>query len=592
MKRVFVIFLVLILLFTAKAGPIDRQKALSIAQNFWASQVKTPATFLDVTAQTQFQGMYIFTTVDGGGFVIVAADDCAKPILGYSRKGSFSTTDIPPAVSDWLIFYEQQIQWAKTNGVTSAKTQNEWRAWLQPSGGAPKYASSVEPLLTTTWSQRPWYNEMCPIDSTLYSGHPTTGCTATGMAQVMKYWNHPRHGYGSYSYSWEGVQPHWTYGTLSADFENTFYDWENMTDALDGNSTATQVNAVAQLMSHVGISIQMSYNLYGEGSSDAPVALLEFTDSMYLDHTYCPENALPKFFGYKPTLRGLSRVGYADTIWDNMLREDISNGRPVLYGGFGIDPLTGVSNGGHCFVLDGYDQNGLFHVNWGWGGAYDAYFPTSALNVAGYSFSDRQEALFGIEPDHSYLEMTESLNQLVLLSPNTLTTNFGFGIQNKGDSAFVGKLGIGVWDENQHFMGLMTQELVTINPSEEYYGPFCNIPYLPNLELNKTYKAVLMYGDTLPEYPVFETASDLNHVDFIVTNSGIEEQNGYCPVVAAQNSQILIKDEKMSPIMVYNTAGSMIYQNATPQAETRIPVKTAGIYLVQVGSHTAKIIIQ
>lgn len=584
MKKIFAFFLVLALLQSMKAGPVDVQRAKTVAQNFWSAQVKTPATFLDVTPQTEYENVYIFTTLDGNGFVVVAADDCAKPILGYSRTGTFSSSDIPPVVQYWLHFYDHQIQWAKANGV---ETQEEW---LKPFGNSPKYATSVEPLLTTTWSQRPWYNEMCPVDTTLYSGHPATGCTATGMAQVMKYWNHPRHGYGHYSYSWEGVQPYWSYGTLSADFENTLYDWENMPSALGWESTQTQIDAVAQLMSHVGISIQMSYNLMGEGSSDAPLALLEFADSMYLNHTYCPENALPKFFGYKASLRGLAREGYADTIWDNMLREDISNGRPVLYGGFGVDPQTGASNGGHCFVLDGYDNNGLFHVNWGWGGAYDAYFSTSALNVAGYSFSDRQEAIFGIEPANSYLEMSDYFLQLIMVDAGEKNANISFAVKNKGDSTFTGTIGVGVWDEDGIFYGWQTQEQVTIDSMGEYYKQYYG-PYLSNLELDKTYKAVIMYGDTAPEYPVFETDIYLNHTDFSVSNSGIANYNDNTPIVFTQNHQIRVKNEQMAPIVVYNVLGEVIYQNAHPQEETNILIPTAGIYLVRIGNYTEKVII-
>lgn len=590
MKRLFFFILITGLMVSAIAGPVDVQKAKTVAQNFWAAQAKTPATFIDVTAQTGCEGLYVFTTVDGNGFVLVAADDCAKPILGYSKTGMFNPTEVPPAVRAWLGFYEQQIQWAKSTQSYSAVTKQAWQELLTTVPSSPKYADTVAPLMTTTWSQRPWYNELCPVDSSLYSSHPTTGCTATGMAQVMKYWNYPRHGFSHYSYSWEGVQPYWNYGTLSADFENTEYDWENMPNGLDWSSTPEQIYAVAQLMSHVGISIQMSYNIYGEGSSDAPVALLEFADSMYLDHTYCPENALPKFFGYKASLRGLARAEYSDTEWDDMLREDISNGRPVLYGGFGIDPNTGASNGGHCFVLDGYDNNGLFHVNWGWGGSYDAYFPTSALDVIGYNFSDRQEAIFGIEPAYSYLEMSDYFQQLIALDSQSKNAYLSFAVINKGDSTFTGKIGIGIWDENEVFQGLLMQENVEIEPMGELIKTDC-FSFLHNLETGKTYKAVLLYGDTLPEFPIFETDDFLNHTNMIVTNSAVPAYEEQAPIVFVQDHQIVIQDEKMSPITVYNVLGSVVYQNANPQTETQILMKTAGTYLLQIGHTTKKIVI-
>lgn len=577
------------------ASPVDTNKARAAAQHFWSQQVRASAQLVEVTNQMPYAHLHLFNC-SGGGFVIVADDDCAKPVLGYGLQGALNATDMPPAMRYWLGFYDRQIAWAQANHISSPVSQQAWKSLLDGHPVASKYADTVAPMLTTTWNQRPWYNELCPVDSTLYTGHPTTGCTATGMAQVMKYWNHPRHGYGSYSYSWEGVQPYWTYGTLSADFENTYYDWDNMPDALDWNSTPAQVNAVAQLMSHVGISIQMSYNLYGDSGSDAPVALLEFSDPMYVDHTYCPENALPTFFGYKASLRGIAREGIADTVWDNMLREDISHGRPVLYGGFGIDPNTGQANGGHCFVLDGYDNNGFFHVNWGWGGAYDNYFPSSALDVAGYSFSDRQEAIFGIEPDYSHLEMSEDLQAHVLVDC-TFDERFDYTITNKGDSAFDGKIGVGIWDAQGNYLGLCYQRDFHLEPQSTevcYDYPLYNNWELFNLpfSLNAQYTAVLMYGDTLAQYPVYETSNHLNHNDFIYTETGgIEDQQEYIPNVFVQDQQIVVQDEYQTSIIIYDAIGKAVYQNAHPQTETRIPIKTAGLYLIQVGKYTMKIAI-
>ncbi|MBR4135131.1 MAG: thiol protease/hemagglutinin PrtT [Bacteroidales bacterium] len=572
----------------AVASPVDSAKARAAAQHFWSQQVRASAQLVEVTNQMPYAHLHLFNC-SGGGFVIVADDDCAKPVLGYSLQGSLNTADMPPALHYWLGFYDCQIAWARTEQVSSPEAVQAWTALLAGMPADSKYADTVAPMLTTTWSQRPWYNELCPTDNNLPYGHPTTGCTATGMAQVMKYWNHPRHGYGSYSYSWEGVQPYWTYGTLSADFENTYYDWDNMPDALNWNSTSTQVNAVAQLMSHVGISIQMSYNLYGDSGSDAPVALLEFTDPMYVDHTYCPENALPQFFGYKASLRGIAREGIADTVWDNMLREDISHGRPVLYGGFGVDPNTGETNGGHCFVLDGYDNNGYFHLNWGWGGSCDGYFLSSALNPASYVFSDRQEAIFGIEPDYSHLEMNSDLSIPSPIIWDNEVMGFNFSIRNKGDSTFSGQIGIGIWDTNEVFYGWSLRENVSIESMAFYVGQGVGT-FLPNMEQHKEYIAALMYGDTLPEYPVFENGH-VNHCHFSISGVGISSLDEHHPIITTQHRQITVKDMEQKPIIVYNVLGSVLYQNANPHAETFIPVQTAGVYLVRVGSTTTKVVI-
>ena len=126
--------------------------------------------------------------------------------------------------------------------------------------------------MTTTWDQGKYYNAMCPSDNSLndyyLGGHPYTGCTNTAMAQVMKYWNWPVHGSGSYSYTWEGDPWYnWHYGTLSADFENTYYDWDNMPNELTSSSTQAQIDAVSTLIYHCGVSTQSGYNSDNEGGT-------------------------------------------------------------------------------------------------------------------------------------------------------------------------------------------------------------------------------------------------------------------------------------------------------------------------------------
>ena len=229
-------------------------------------------------------------------------------------------------------------------------------------------------------------------------------------------------------------------------------------------------------------------------------------------------------------------------------------------------------------------------MNWGWGGSYDAYFPTSALDVIGYNFSDRQEAIFGIEPAYSYLEMSDYFQQLIALDSQSKNAYLSFAVINKGDSTFTGKIGIGIWDENEVFQGLLMQENVEIEPMGELFKTDC-FSFLHNLEMGKTYKAVLLYGDTLPEFPIFETDDFLNHTNMIVTNSAVPAYEEQAPIVFVQDHQIVIQDEKMSPITVYNVLGSVVYQNANPQTETQILMKTAGTYLLQIGHTTKKIVI-
>ncbi len=574
------------------ASPVDMQKALTVAQHFWQQKGRGGSALHDLTPEVPVNNLYIFGDMNGPGFVIVAADDVAMPVLGYALNGFFPTEEMCPALLSWLRFYDEQITWAQQLGQTSPAIQQSWEAMLANEPMQGKFASEVAPLVTTTWNQRPLYNELCPADSTLPTGHPATGCTATAMAQLMKYWNHPRQGHGSYAYSWEGEQPFWAYGTLIADFENTVYDWQHMPNRVDWNSSVEEIHAVAQLMSHVGISIQMSYNLMGDGGSDAPVALLEFSDSMYLNHTYCPENALPHFFGYKASLRGLAREGIADTTWDNMLREDISHGRPVLYGGFGLNPQTGEPNGGHCFLLDGYDNNGYFHVNWGWNGAYDGYFTTTALNPASYIFSDRQEAIFGVEPDYQYLETASDMDMVAAICLSNCSGNFYFNysVANRGDSTFNGVVGIGLVNDEGTQLGYINNNAVTIEPDGVYTVLDERIEFPTQLISGHTYTFMLMYGDSLPTYPV--NAHDFtNYYKWTFPGTGLDEEQLPSISVYAYEHNIVVTQETARPVTIYDALGKVVYQNNHPQDKLLIPISTAGFYVVKTGEITTKVVI-
>jgi len=218
----------------------------------------------------------------------------------------------------------------------------------------------VGPLLTTTWNQWPYYNDFCP------PGTPT-GCVATAMAQIMKYHNHPAQGTGSHSYS------HATYGTLSADFGATTYQWNNMPSSLTAGSTPEQKNAVATLMYHCGVAVEMNY-----------------TPSVSLANSYSFKYALPTYFKYDGGIDLKQRSEYFgnDAGWHDLLKNELDAGRPIFYAG-------ASSTGGHAFVCDGYDDGGCFHFNWGWSGSGDGWYVTSNL-VNGYNNS--QEIVLNIKP--------------------------------------------------------------------------------------------------------------------------------------------------------------------------------------------------
>lgn len=283
---------------------------------------------------------YVFAS--GGKTLFVSADDVAVPLLGYIENPAVDLSAMPPQMKWWLGEYKRQIEWASENGVASLP------------GGEKTDFAPISPLCATTWDQEAPYNNLCPKRG---SRTTVTGCVATAMAQVMKYFNWPENGNGSISYTWNGMN-------LSMDFSATTFDWDNMLNSypLSTSGTAAQRTAVATLMQACGYSVEMNYGLASEGGSSAS--------------SYSLANVLVDNFGYDKGARMEWRDFYAIDDWNAMIYQNIAEVGPVLYGGSG-------SGGGHEFVCDGYSSGGLFHINWGWSGYYDGYFKLDALDPEG-----------------------------------------------------------------------------------------------------------------------------------------------------------------------------------------------------------------
>jgi hypothetical protein len=227
--------------------------------------------------------------------------------------------------------------------------------------------ASAGPLLSTEWGQSTYYNDYCPVDYDGPDDHALVGCVAVAMAQVMKYYNFPETGSGSHSYS------HPSYGTLSADFGSTTYDWDSMPDSLSDYDSD-----VAELLYHAGVSVDMDYGPSGSGASTGATA-----------------TALKTYFSYDNTASYVRKSDYSGDDWAALLREEIDNNRPVIYRGYDVD-----AGSGHAFVCDGYSGSDYFHFNWGWYGSYqDEYFYLNDLTPGSHDYSDSQAAVVGIAPD-------------------------------------------------------------------------------------------------------------------------------------------------------------------------------------------------
>ena len=380
------------------------------------------------------QQFYIFNSEDGEGFVIIAADDRVHPILGYSYTGTFDYNDVPNGLAYWLSEYSRQINYAIENNISpSADIIVKWEQLKTQAFVAA--TEIVSPLITTQWGQAPYYNNQCPIVSKVVSKtllqtiyqyeQAVTGCGATALAQVMNYWEWPQRGKGSHQY-YSNLA-----GTLYANFGATEYDWGNMPSKLNDSSSDKQIEAVATLMLHCGIAMDMNYGFVAEGGSGIK-SLSQI------------ENAVKSYFRYSDETTTVNKDDFTETKWINILKSQLDANCPMVY--------VGIDEGGHAFVCDGYDSQNYFHFNWGWSGNSDGYFPINALTppkpgIGGGkgNYTKEQYALINMLPKEQPLNIAN----LQLESPITLenpsiayggTTAIYTTIKNSGTANFTGDI--------------------------------------------------------------------------------------------------------------------------------------------------------
>lgn len=382
------------------------------------------------TAPTEEAQYYVYENADGEGWVIIAADDVVRPVLAYSLTGHFRTDNMPVNIRKWMGHYNKFIRRLAADSVVAGEeTKSQWRSLRKAASPQAKGNAVVGPLIKTKWDQDAPYYNLCPGTG---SNKAYTGCVATAMAQVMKYWEWPVNGYGSHTY--QPLNPNTGRTStryrseLSADFENTTYDWSNMRNTYTTFSPTAAKTAVATLMYHCGVATEMMYGNDADGGSGTYT--LNYNDWTWgtpeaSEVGGCAQNALWYFFRYKKeTIQAFMRDGYeedyygrkykiydpwTDAEWTAMIKAELDQKRPILYGG-------ASDEGGHSFVCDGYDDAGYFHFNWGWSGDNDGYFLLSNLNPGSggagggnYNFSEDQDVLIGIEPDKSQAAGVENI---------------------------------------------------------------------------------------------------------------------------------------------------------------------------------------
>jgi len=377
MKNLFLSLLISLFTLSMFAIEVDKATALKVAQNFYYERIQSsiPTEYNDISASEvielkQYDKVMLYAVnISSGGFVIVCADDRVKPVIGYSLSGKFTAIGLPPQMEELIHIYKLQVNEAIENNVSVGKEDKA--SWERLKSDNPeilkplKYEKEIEPMLTTTWDQGNYYNELCPADQGGPGGHCYAGCVATALGQVVNYFRWPETGIGSYTYE---CPP---YGTLTADFGSTTYEWNMMATNLDKSNLD-----VALLLHHLGIACDMVYGPNGSGMYNHKAAY-----------------ALRTFFKYSPETVYVYRDS-TSMDWDSLLVSHLDRNIPMYYAGWSVPNING-----HAFVCDGYQADDYYHFNWGWSGSSDGYFYTNGLNPGGSNFNLAQELIINAYPD-------------------------------------------------------------------------------------------------------------------------------------------------------------------------------------------------
>lgn len=451
-----------------QAREIAERHAAKNGAHIGLQSVKRAKVLNKQQSTTSSRGYYVFPHDGNCGYTIVSGDDRMPEIVGYSTTDTYSEENMPDGMKYLMQAYEAMAT-ALANGDAKAERCLAEKEAL--AADSTYWQPRVAPLLAdVVWGQTEPYNNLCPM----YDGQrrTVTGCVATAMAQLMMYYQYPQ--------MLKSDIPAYQTDSYQLDMPSVSagerYDWDNMLPQYSGSAyTAAQANAVAKLMYHCGLSVKADY-----GPSTG---------------TNCTPDVLVKYWGYDPdVIKHLYRGNFSLREWTAILDAELQASRPVYYSGFS------TTSGGHAFLCDGADGDGLYHINWGWSGWSNGYFDITILNsdysgtesatapADGYNYSCSM--IVGIMPDNGVADaplietpLLKALdNERVgceLLTTERADANGSFRLSiaadflNDEEAAFDGYAGVGLKDENGIYLPLSTSKIYLEGREENgsYYAP-------------------------------------------------------------------------------------------------------------------------
>jgi hypothetical protein len=392
------------------AKPISIEKAKKVAVNqLFDAPVALKAKALSeaddyvsrvYTITEDSRDVYYVLNMIPEGWIIISADDIAYPIIAYSPTGHYEEDGHPPAFDEWMENVKKEINSAIENQLIQLpRSAAAWERLEDPVESLG--IAVVDELIQTSWGQGegpkwdwhpiwlPSYEIHCPLERGFLDWWRVspTGCVATAMGQIMKYWRWPHTGVGQHSYDppWDCESQGWPircygYGERSRNFSEISYHWDIMPNTVASRASGLHTageREVQDLLADIGVAVEMDYHPYGSGAY--------ITDAV---------SAFETFFTYDSSA-DYSYRGSNDAAWINKLKGELDHGRPILYRGEAAPPATS----GHAFICDGYDTDDLFHFNWGWDGSYDGWFNVDDLTPGSHDYTYDQGGIFDLKPD-------------------------------------------------------------------------------------------------------------------------------------------------------------------------------------------------
>lgn len=530
------------------AGPRSFQQAKAIAEK----QAALLGVTIDQKAMTKArkqgdkgemnlsqESYYVFPNANSKGFTIVSGDDRLPEIVGYSSQGSYDENNLPEGFVSFMEAYQNLYNKVNLGDAEALKNLAEIKAWRNKKNASAASTSAVAPLLgNIEWDQTSPYNNMCPKYDSVHVA--ATGCVATAMAQVMAYYKYPKQlkaDIPGYVNRWNGIPME--IPTITQ--EEGIYDWDNMLPKYnkEANATQQQKDAVAKLMYHCGAAVRMSYG----PESGAAVS----------------SSKLAKYFGYDADLMmDLSRSSFTLDKWMQIIDTELAAGRPVLYGGQS-------SENGHQFICDGKDENGLYHINWGWSGNQNAYFDLSILNPekggtgsgsAADGFNRYCTMTIGIAPDNGVVDaplaQIPSISVLydadyVVITKGTRKSKsdkFEFTQQvtfvNQVKQAFKGFLGLGILQKDGSYKLVSDKKYVSFDGKRED-GMMSSLD--PKLTVNEAFEVgkTLVYAIYSTDGKTWEKADYMNGNAPLVVKATDYELS----LASALNAQLKLESEQL-----------------------------------------------